>query len=106
MIIDHVTIRNLLNISKFITRPIFFEEELIMKKIPYCLFKSHILIIGYIIKTEYGLYQYPYLDNNLIILKKKINDSIVSNFKFFILRNILIRKNIPYDIVKIIKKLV
>ena len=106
MIIDHVTIRDLLNIRKFITLPIFFEEELIIKKIPYCLFKSHILIIGYFIETNYGIYEYPYLDSNLILKKKKIIDNFINNYKFFVIRNILIKKNIPYDVIKIIKKLV
>ena len=106
MIIDHVTIRDLLNVNKFITCPIFFEEELIVKKIPYCLFRSHILIIGYSIETNYGIYEFPYLDNNLIFLKKKLNKNLINNYKFFILKNILIKKNIPYDIVKIIRKLV
>jgi hypothetical protein len=106
MIIDHVTIRDLLNINKFITRPIFFEDELIIKKIPYCLFRGHVLIIGYSIETNYGIHEFPYLDNNLIFLKKKLNKNLINNYKFFILKNILFKKNIPYDIIKIINKLV
>jgi hypothetical protein len=72
MIIDHVTIRTLLNVTRFITKPIFYEDDLIYSNISYCLFKGHILIIGYSIETNYGIYEYPYIDNYFIKKKKYI----------------------------------
>ena len=104
MIINHITIRDILNINKFIIKPIFFEEELFKKNIPYCLHKGHILIIGYKINTIKGIIDYPYVGLEHIHLRNKLCFNIKKKALFYHIKKCLFKKNIPLDLIQIIFK--
>ena len=104
MILDHVIIRDILNVSKFITKPIFFEEELFKKNISYCLHKGHLLIIGYKIDSIIGVIDYPYVSLEHIHLRNKLCYNIKKKALFYHIKKCLLKKNIPLDLIKIILK--